>query len=222
LKIVHGFPDNFDRDDMEEATAACSRMPAVSGDAFEQLVGNWKVEWNSRSGRVWPTGEGSCTPLPLKLRAHGVLPPVPVQFTGMYNRVLDVRKNSFQPPGGIFELIDVFTIPRSEGIEAALVLAGPWKTGSSEGEWGKGAPRTRCGLHLQTARLALSSSDPGASKAMLEAAGLGEFLQPVDISTSATYIDLDFISKSARVHKDESGVMHVLTRLSDPVPFSLD
>mmetsp|Transcript_110899 Transcript_110899/g.324423 ORF Transcript_110899/g.324423 Transcript_110899/m.324423 type:complete len:334 (+) Transcript_110899:88-1089(+) len=210
LKLVRDFPEDYDQDDIQEVVQICKKVRGVPRDAFQQFVGSWKAEWNSRSGCVWASNQTSS----LKLRSSGALPAVQVQFVGAYRRVMDA--------GGAYETVDVFTVPGADGAQAAMVLSGPWKTGSSQGEWGEGAARTRCGTHFQTVRLALSSQDPEASKAMLEAAGLGEYLEPREADERATYVDLDYISGSVCVSKDEAGTVNVLTRLAEAIPFDLD
>lgn len=212
MKLVAGFPDDFDKEDMQEVLQACQKMPGAPKDAFEQLVGNWRVEWSSLGGRAFPQGGKLPPARPLQLQAFGALPAVPVCFLGSYNRVL---------AGGAYELIQAFTVPGAEGVEAAMVLAGPWTTGSSDGEWGRGAPRMRCGVTFETVRLVLSASNPEASKAMLKAAGLADYQAPVSLAVKGTYIDLQSISEKWRVHKGESGMVYVLTRTQDAAPFLL-
>jgi len=222
LKLVATFPADFDNEDIQETLAACSKMPGPPGDAFEQLLGNWKVEWNSRTGRALPKDPATRTPMGLNLMSFNALPSTQVHFLGSYNRILDGRESSTQDSTSVYELIQVFTIPGSDDVEAGMVLSGPWKQGTAEGEWGQGAPRVRCGVQFETVRLALSASNTDESKAMLEAAGLAEYVKPVKVSAKATYVDIKHISPAARVHQGESGMVYVLTRMSEEVPFALD
>jgi len=211
-RLIDEWPDNPDNDDIMELTQALKKLPDVaSTDAFAQLPGNWKVEWSSRGG----SASKRSGPAQLKFMSFGALPGDPaVIFTGSYNRVLQ---------DGRYELLQVFTLPdAADDAEAAMVLSGPWTSGTSEGEWGQGAQRNRCGVQFETVRLALSATNPEASKAMLSEAGLLEYMEPQNVKARATYIDVNFINQEWRWHKGESGDDYVLERMEGDVPFALD
>jgi len=214
--LLKEWPDNPDSDDRMEFTQALKKLPSVSSaDAFAQLVGNWKVEWTSMGG----SSAKRSGLIPLKFLSFGALPGIKVSARDSYNRVLKDSSGT----GGTYELINAFTLPDSEDdAEAAIVLSGPWNSGTSEGEWGKGAQRNRCGTQFQTVRLALSASNPEASKAMLSEAGLQEYMEPVGLDARATYIDVNFINQEWRWHKGESGEDYILERMEGDVPFVLD
>jgi len=209
LKLVQEFPGDYDPDDMQEVLQACKKMGGVPKDAFQQFVGSWRLDWSSSSGKVWSAAKAST----LKQCSFGTLPATSVTILGTYHRVLE---------SGTYETVDAFTAKGADGAEAGVVLAGSWTTGTAEGDWGRGAARTRCGTSFKTVRLAASTEDPGASKAMLEEAGLGGCLGPQDVSRPPTYVDIDYIGGDVCVTKDESGVVNVLTRMPKAVPFDLD
>lgn len=215
-KLIKEWPDNPDDEDKMELIQALKKLPKVSSaDAFAQLSGNWKAEWSSMGGSAAKRSE----PIKLKFLSFGALPDTSVSITGSYNRVLQDSSGN----GGTYELLQVFTLPDSEdGAEAAMVLSGPWNSGTSEGEWGKGAERNRCGVQFETVRLVPSASNPEASKAMLSEAGLLDYMEPVGLKARATYIDVNFINEEWRWHKGESGEDYVLERMGREVPFVLD
>lgn len=112
--------------------------------------------------------------------------------------------------GGKYELFQVFTIPGSEGVTAAMVLGGPWEQ-DQDGKQG------RASVHFQTVTLVPSSSQREASIEMLRAAGLTT-LTPVPIKAPPTFIDVEYIDSEIRVHRGSSGAVYILSR--GEVPFT--
>jgi len=211
MEMIADFPTT-DPDDTEEVLAAYKKLGGAPSDAFAQLVGNWKEEWSSLSG-ISKKKMGM-----LRMMSLNVLPAslTMATFTSTYNRVM-----SSGSTGGVYEVVQGFTLPGFENTEAALVLSGQWDKGSSSGEWGRGAERLRCGFKFETARLVPRSSDPEASMEMINSKSLQEFLQPVSLSSKADYVDIEYISQDVRTHKSEAGVTYVLSRVPD-LPFLMD
>jgi len=197
-----------DPGDKDAILSACGRLPAPPDDALAQLVGDWKVEWSSMQSRPGkPPGEASRVPpggIKLRFLSFGALPDVEVCIVGGYNRI------SGSVEGGVYELFQVFTVPGSEGVTAAMVLGGPW------GAMEPGEPR-RASVHFQTVTLVPSADDKERSVEMLKAAGLG-VLTPIPVKAPPTYIDVEYIDGGIRVHKGESGMTYVLSR--GAVPFA--
>ncbi|CAE7036795.1 unnamed protein product [Symbiodinium sp. CCMP2592] len=221
LKLCDEFPVDADADDKEELLKAIKKLPGTGRqESYDRFVGDWKVEWSTLGGRAFQKrkGGGDEPPMTLKFVSFTALPAAPVQFTGSYNRV------SGTPTGGTYQLLQTFTLPdNKEGTEAAMVLEGTWSTGDSEGNWGRGAPRTRVPTEFQTVRLVPSIKDEDKSRAMLEAAGLGKYFERTPVKAKATYIDLQHVSEEMRLHQGESGQMYILSKIGDgEIPFVLD
>lgn len=221
LKLCDEFPADADADDKEELLKAIKKLPGTGRqESYDRFVGDWKVEWSTLGGRAFQKrkGGGDGPPMTLKFVSFTALPATPVQFTGSYNRV------SGTPTGGTYQLLQTFTLPdNKEGTEAAMVLEGTWSTGDSEGNWGKGAPRTRVPTEFQTVRLVPSIKDEDKSRAMLEAADLGKYFERTPVNAKATYIDLQHVSEEMRLHQGESGQMYILSKIGDgEIPFVLE
>eukprot|EP00931_Biecheleriopsis_adriatica_P063582 TRINITY_DN38531_c0_g1_i1.p1 TRINITY_DN38531_c0_g1~~TRINITY_DN38531_c0_g1_i1.p1 ORF type:complete len:323 (+),score=59.23 TRINITY_DN38531_c0_g1_i1:41-970(+) len=216
LKLTGEYPLDPDGDDVAEVVDALKKLPKASEasyDAYALLLGDWKVEWSSLGGRGFSKAS---KPASLKMLSFSALPATDITILGSYNRVVGDSQ------GGSYQLVQTFTVPDSNGAEAAMVLEGNWGKGGAEGAWGKGALRVRVPVQFKTVRLVPSASNPEESRAMLEAAGLGGYMEPTDVKAQATYVDLDHMSDIMRVHKGESGAVYVLSRLSEPIPFLLD
>jgi len=195
--------------DKETILACCQALPATPPDAVEQLIGDWKVEWSTlsaggRSGRVLESERPPMQTIKLRFLSFGALPEVEVCIVGGFNRI-----RGSVADGGTYELFQVFTLPGSEGVTAAMVLGGPW--GKDVG----GKPG-RAAVHFQAVTLVPSSSQPEASIAMLRAAGLTTMM-PVPVRAPPTFIDVEYIDKTIRVHRGESGAVYILSR--GDVPF---
>eukprot|EP00913_Durusdinium_trenchii_P027329 g25639.t1 len=189
----------------KDMMTAVKKLPEAPDDCYQLFLGDWKVEWSSMGGKAAkkkPDPNGPPQTLGRWLSALNcfgrlnfvsfmALPPVDVEFTGSFNRV------SGDGEGGTYQLLQTFTIPDNDGVEAAMVLEGEWSTGSSSGPWGEGAPRKRVPTEFKTVRLVPSASDTEKSKEMLEKAGLGKFFERTPVKARATYIDLKQISHSA-------------------------
>ncbi|CAK9064304.1 unnamed protein product [Durusdinium trenchii] len=219
LKLCDEYPLNdADIDDQEEMMTAVKKLPEAPDDCYQLFLGDWKVEWSSMGGKAAkkkPDPNGP--PQRLNFVSFMALPPVDVEFTGSFNRV------SGDGEGGTYQLLQTFTIPDNDGVEAAMVLEGEWSTGSSSGPWGEGAPRKRVPTEFKTVRLVPSASDTEKSKEMLEKAGLGKFFERTPVKARATYIDLKQISDEMRTHQGESGAWYILTKMDDgSIPFLLD
>lgn len=186
-------------------------LPARPEDAVQQLVGEWRVEWSSMSGggrdKAQPADKEAPPPtIKLRFLSFGTLPDVEVQVVGGFNRVTGSAKE-----GGSYELLQVFTVPGSGGVTAAMVLGGPWS--ASEGQ-----EPGRASIQFQTVTL-VPSADTEASEAMLAAAGLAAG-KPLSVKAPRTYIDVEYIDEAVRVHRGESGMLYVLSR--EAVPFKTE
>lgn len=197
------------RDDKDSILAACETLLPSSADAVAQLVGDWKVEWSTMSaGAKVSTAGGKAEPAPtIKLRflSFGVLPEVEVSIVGGFNRV---SGSADEELGGLYELFQVFTVPGSDGVTAAMVLGGPWSRDD------EGNKKGRASVHFQYVKL-VPSSDKEASISMLRSAGLP--LTAIPVRAPPTFIDVEYIDDSIRVHRGESGAVYVLSR--ETVPF---
>eukprot|EP00933_Yihiella_yeosuensis_P005579 TRINITY_DN110126_c0_g1_i1.p1 TRINITY_DN110126_c0_g1~~TRINITY_DN110126_c0_g1_i1.p1 ORF type:complete len:328 (-),score=64.52 TRINITY_DN110126_c0_g1_i1:104-1021(-) len=219
LKLSDEYPasDEADADDKDELMDAVKALGSVAAPetAYDLFPGEWKVEWSSIGGRFGGRAFAkSRNPVPLEFLSFDALPRVPVLITGSYNRVIGDGKS------GTYQLLQTFTMPDSEGVEAAMMLEGSWSTGTASGNWGKGAARTRVPIQFETVRLLTATENSDESLAMLKKADLDKFLEPKSVTARKTYIDLDHISSEMRIHKGESGAVYVLTRLKDEkIPF---
>ncbi|CAE8649824.1 unnamed protein product, partial [Polarella glacialis] len=197
LRLTDEYPATADADDKDEVLQAVKKLPKAPSDAYDLLLGQWIVEWSTMGGRASskaPGGEAKKSQgLPLKLLSFGSLPSVPVQITGSYNQVVDGKAASEK--GGRYQLLQTFTMPEftDSGVEAAMMLEGPWGAGTSQGEWGEGAARTRAQeegtervcrrpnrvpIRFETVRLVLSATRTEESLEMLKKAGLAEYVEP--------------------------------------------
>lgn len=193
------------------------------------MTGNWEVKWSSLGTKSPPKDSTPPTKPPavnLKFMSFGVLPGVEVNLTGSFNRVFGEgpKADGLARPGGIYELLQVFSVPgEADGPSAAMVLSGPW-SGPEEDDPSTDGP-ARCEVRFQTVRLEPSTKDAVSSLEMLRKVGLGEYLKPTELKAKSTYIDLEYMSPSLRVHRGESGAVYVLSRLggvgfeSDAIPF---
>ncbi|CAE8617340.1 unnamed protein product, partial [Polarella glacialis] len=59
----------------------------------------------------------------------------------------------------------------------------------------------RVPIRFETVRLVLSATRTEESLEMLKKAGLAEYVEPKSVTAKATYIDLEHISSTMRVHK---------------------
>mmetsp|Transcript_138090 Transcript_138090/g.441183 ORF Transcript_138090/g.441183 Transcript_138090/m.441183 type:complete len:335 (-) Transcript_138090:42-1046(-) len=209
--------------------AALERMPRASCQAALALTGNWEVKWSSLGTKSPPkdsTPPAKPPAVNLKFMSFGALPGIEVNLTGSFNRVFGEgpKADGIARPGGIYELLQVFSVPgEADGPSAAMVLSGPW-SGPEENDPSTDGP-ARCEVRFQTVRLEPSTKDAASSLEMLRKVGLGEYLMPTELKAKSTYIDLEYMSPSVRVHRGESGAVYVLSRLggvgfeSDAIPF---
>mmetsp|Transcript_137485 Transcript_137485/g.383435 ORF Transcript_137485/g.383435 Transcript_137485/m.383435 type:complete len:298 (-) Transcript_137485:181-1074(-) len=193
--------------DQDAILAVCGELPSLPADVAAQLVGDWKVEWSSLSSGRKPAATGAQpeTSPAIKLRflSFGALPDVEVCVVAGFNRV-----SGSAELGGTYELFQVFAMPGSLDVVAALVLGGPWH----QDEGGKPG---RASVHFQTVTLIPSAAAPQASEAMLKAAGL-TVRTPIPVKAPPTFIDIEYIDDVLRVHRGESGAVYILSREEFP------
>lgn len=238
LQLVEEYPvvERADSDDVEEMVKAAKKImaPFVDKGAYGRLPGDWKVEWSTVGGRAFlrpsegkgekkysPSGRSSMDPANLQLLSFLALPKTIVQLTGSYNRIDEGR----------YQLAHTFRMHPDKaeesdtpyGTEAAVVLEGTWSTGTAEGEWGKGAERTRVPVQFEKIRVAPSTENSEDSRKMIEDLGLGGYLEQQSMKTQETYIDLNYMSRVMRIHKAASGAIYVLSKMEPgTIPFMLD
>eukprot|EP00930_Biecheleria_cincta_P086450 TRINITY_DN7572_c0_g1_i1.p1 TRINITY_DN7572_c0_g1~~TRINITY_DN7572_c0_g1_i1.p1 ORF type:complete len:312 (+),score=45.81 TRINITY_DN7572_c0_g1_i1:68-1003(+) len=237
LQLVAEYPvaERADTDDVEEMVKAAKKLmrPFIDQGAYSLLPGDWKLEWSTGKGRAFlrpgegegptkysPSGKSSKDPANLQLLSFLALPKTIVQLTGSYNRIDQDRYQRVET----FRMHPDYQVSdTTHGTEAALVLEGPWGTGTAEGEWGKGAERTRVPVQFQQIRVVPSTENSEESRTMIEKLGLGSFLERQTMKTQETYVDLNYMSPVMRIHKEASGDIHVLSKMEPgTIPFLLD
>lgn len=186
--------------DISRVSKGVEALPKAGKDAVKTLEGEWREDWNSNYG-----SEGRKTMM--KFISFRTLPSMMVNFFRIYHRVT----------AKTYEIVTAFTMPGTESVDAAMVLCG--KITKSSG--------TTCTYKFDSVRLVPSDAVSDASIDMLSSAGLSKFLKPQPLASAApeTSIEIHYISEGARVHEDENGVKHVLSRLTEDVPgipFKLD
>eukprot|EP00930_Biecheleria_cincta_P001503 TRINITY_DN102643_c0_g1_i1.p1 TRINITY_DN102643_c0_g1~~TRINITY_DN102643_c0_g1_i1.p1 ORF type:complete len:294 (-),score=63.34 TRINITY_DN102643_c0_g1_i1:57-938(-) len=219
LQLAAEYPSaqKADADDLEEMVRAANKLmsPFIGQAAYGGLPGDWKVEWSTVGGRAFlRPGEATPEPTNLQLLSFLAIPKTLVRSTGSYNRIDE----------SMYQLVQTFTmLDTPGGTEAAMVLEGPWSTGTAEGAWGKGAERTRVPVQFKTVRVVPSAENTEESRAMIEKLGLGDFLERKEIEARETYIDLNHMSPDMRIHKGASGAVYVLSKMEQgTIPFLLD
>eukprot|EP00929_Paragymnodinium_shiwhaense_P121852 TRINITY_DN94243_c0_g1_i1.p1 TRINITY_DN94243_c0_g1~~TRINITY_DN94243_c0_g1_i1.p1 ORF type:complete len:328 (+),score=78.43 TRINITY_DN94243_c0_g1_i1:79-984(+) len=210
LSALNTFPTG-DADDLVEVRGEVKSLTSSTGGgagAFSALIGDWKEEWTSRSGK------NVSKMLLLQMASGGVLPSKPANSGALYYRVVE---------GGVYQWIQAFT-PVGADAEAAMVMTGKWQTGGAEGNWGAGAERQRISFEFESLRVAPSSTATEASLEMLEKAGLKDFMEEKPVDGKVDYFDIQYISNSMRVSQTEGGLQSVFSRVSpeEGVPFLLD
>jgi len=186
--------------------AAELRSPA--DEALPQLEGDWVVLWSDLGKPKTPQVKSPARKFVpnLKMLSFGALPPVEIAITGSYNRV----------QSNLYELLQVFQLPDSN-ITAAMVLGAPCAPDPEQSN--------RLTVQFDSVRVVLPLEAGEGCIQALEEAGLGDAIKgAIPIDAPSTYIDIEYIDSTLRVHTGQTGTTYVLKRLHSPdkIPFSLD
>eukprot|EP00931_Biecheleriopsis_adriatica_P005900 TRINITY_DN107375_c0_g1_i1.p1 TRINITY_DN107375_c0_g1~~TRINITY_DN107375_c0_g1_i1.p1 ORF type:complete len:305 (-),score=52.55 TRINITY_DN107375_c0_g1_i1:25-939(-) len=207
VKLVREFPENYDNDDMYDFMSDFKKLrdkiDGYDASSFERLKGLWRLEFNSKSGLGFPK---KASTISLKGLA-AELPDIQVSSVGKYLKLSE----------GSYQMILPFTLPEA-GREAAVVLSGSWFGGKPVPAPGASVPdRTRVTSEFNSLSIVLASDDDSA---MIESAGLSDFLSPMEIQRAPQFNDLDYANEELFAQTSQAGVLEVYTSV-DAVPFTL-
>jgi len=158
-----------------------------------ELNGDWQLKWNSNNGAAIRK-----TLLSFQCRA---MPRTLVAFNGGYQRITD----------DMFYDVRTFRVPGHPGTQAAMVFSGP-RLAISGQTFEYTFDRVRI--------LPSQDWDAHLSSEMVQLTGLAEYAAGEALDQPG-YFELEYLSTLTRVHRTETGVAVLTSRMEKSIPYDL-